>query len=99
MRMIVIILCWCCLFTAQAHCADGGHPFPQCLGPVCLQDIWADAEPFFERYGKGLADEGKFPVYLYTTAKGVQVKIERYHGENRPINLIAVSVYPLAERA
>lgn len=70
------------------------HPFPSCLGPVCFdENIWADAQPFFEKYGKGFADEGKFPVYWYLNKKHEYVQIKRYHGENRPIKSIVVSKY------
>ncbi len=97
---IIIILCFCfAFFGGKFVVANSNYPFPQCLGPVCLQNIWADAEPFFKKYGKGFADEGKFPSYWYTTKQGIHINIERYHGENRPINHITISAYPLVQRA
>jgi len=57
------------------------------------ESIWKDAEPFFEKYGVGFADEGKFPAYWYEDG-GVFVYIRRYHGENKPINAIVISKYP-----
>ncbi|MGE4506207.1 MAG: hypothetical protein AB7D51_12735, partial [Desulfovibrionaceae bacterium] len=54
-----------------------------------------ETAPFFEKYGKGLACEGKFPGYWYTTSDSIHVQLTCYHGENRPFDAIAVSRYPL----
>lgn len=79
---------------ACATKAYQGQRGPICLGPVCLdKDIWKEADPFFEKYGVGVERRGKFPAYWYKDC-GVFVYISRYHGENRPIDTIAVSKYP-----
>lgn len=73
------------------------QPLPDefCLGPVCFgDDIWKDAVPFLDTFGKGFAREGKFPGYWYETEEGTHVHISRYHGENRPIDYIMVSELP-----
>jgi len=57
------------------------------------EKLCKDAEPFFEKYGVGVADEGKFPAYWYIE-NDVYVYIGRYHGENRPMDTIVVSKYP-----
>lgn len=85
-----------CLFNVAM--ANDEYHGPHTLGPVQFGlNIWTDAEPFFEKYGKGVAYEGKFPRYYYVTEKKEYVYISRYHGENRPIQTIEVSSLPTEE--
>lgn len=94
-RTIVLTLVLTCL-CACASKSYQDQRGPKCLGPVCMiwgESIWKDAEPFFEKYGVGFADEGKFPAYWYVE-NGVYVYIGRHHGENKPIETIVISKHP-----
>lgn len=97
-QLLLIVLALSCLLGVAW--ASGEYHGPHKLGPVRFDlDIWADAGPFFEQYGKGVAYEDKFPRYYYVTENKEYVYIGRYHGENRPIDTIEVSSLPSDESA
>ena len=94
-RVIVLFVFCGLVIVPQSIMCTERYAGPMNLGPVHFdKGIWNDAEPFFKKYGKGKADEGKFPSYQYVTSLGVYVHIERYHGENKPINQIVISYLP-----
>lgn len=95
LRIIVLLVLCALIFVPRGIMCAERYAGPMNLGPVHFdEDIWNDAAPFFKKYGKGKADEGKFSSYQYVTSLGVYVHIERYHGENKPINQIVISCLP-----
>lgn len=89
LALVLVGLCACVAINSHQR-------GPNCLGPVCIvqgESIWKDAGSFFEKYGVGVERRGKFPAYWYNE-NGTYVYIDRYHGENKPIDTIVVSKYP-----